>query len=65
MKKPKMMLYQDKDSLTLREHFAGLAMQAIRSNPNNSTNTPDFIAEQAVNIADALINKLINTIKND
>jgi hypothetical protein len=59
MKKPKIMLYQDKDNLTLREHLAGLAMQAIRSNPNNSNNTPEFIAEQSIKIADALINELL------
>ncbi|KAB1228484.1 hypothetical protein [Chryseobacterium viscerum] len=59
MKKPKIMLYQDKVKLTLREHFSGLAMKAIRSNPNNSNNTPDFIAEQSVKLADALITELL------
>lgn len=55
-------MYHDKESLTLRERFAGLAMQAIRSNPYNSTNTPDFVAEQAVKLADALIIELQKTI---
>lgn len=49
---------EENQGLNIREHFAGLAMQAIRSNPNNSTNTPDYIAQQAVKIADALIIEL-------
>lgn len=53
------------EGLTMREYFAGLAMQAIRSNPNNSNNTPDYIAKQSVKIADALMIELQNPIKNN
>jgi hypothetical protein len=53
----------DHQGLTIREHFAGLAMQGIRSNPNNSNNTPEFIAEQSVKIADALIIELQKPFK--
>ncbi|VXB04335.1 hypothetical protein [Chryseobacterium sp. 8AT] len=48
----------DNQGLNIREHFAGLAMQGMKSNPNISGLSAEFIAEQAVKIADALIVRL-------
>ena len=49
---------QDNQGLTKREHFAGLAMQGMISSTLN--NSPKFIAEVAVKIADELLKQLDN-----
>ncbi|ROI05488.1 hypothetical protein EGI16_03625 [Chryseobacterium sp. G0240] len=49
----------DNQGLTIREYYAGLAMQGMKSNPNLSGLSVEFIAEQAVKVADALIKELL------
>ena len=51
--------------MTIREYFAGLAMQALLSNPNGGmtegssrTFSPDGISDLALKHADALLEKL-------
>lgn len=41
--------------LTIREHFAGMAMQGFCANPNEAEAPPIVLARGAVAIADALI----------
>lgn len=48
--------YETSLGLTKREYFAGLAMQGLI----NSVNSPSFIAEKAVKLADELLQKLEN-----
>ena len=43
--------------LTIREHFAGLAMQGLLSDPNRNGTNAQF-AYSAVKMADALISEL-------
>ena len=44
--------------LTLREHFAGLAMQGLMANPEYNAETYQSAMREAVNNADALIVEL-------
>lgn len=44
--------------MTLREYFAGKAMQGVLSNGAYSGTKPSLIAAEAVRCADALINEL-------
>lgn len=44
--------------LTKREYFAGLAMQALSSDPNRSMFSWESAAQEAVSISDALIKEL-------
>lgn len=46
------------NGLTIRQHFAGLAMQGFRANPDYSQTHPDNIANLSVQSADALIEAL-------
>lgn len=43
------------DDFTLRDFFAGLAMQGILANPNTMQNTPYYVAEDAYKAADAML----------
>lgn len=45
-----------KEGLTKREYFAGVALQGLVANLHN--NSPKFIAEVAVKIADELLKEL-------
>ncbi|QDP86044.1 hypothetical protein FNJ88_10990 [Chryseobacterium sp. SNU WT5] len=45
---------QQMGGLTKREYFAGLAMQGLI----NNVNSPTFIAQKAVELADKLLQKL-------
>ena len=47
--------------MTLRQYYAGLAMQAICSNPSVSHGTYGLYAEESVKMADALLAELENT----
>lgn len=47
--------------MTLRQHYAGLAMQAIRSHYGHG---PAYTAEMAVEYADALLAELVKPTKN-
>lgn len=47
--------YQDHFGMTLREHYAGLAMQGAITNPAYEHWTVEQVAELAVRQADALI----------
>lgn len=44
--------------LTLREHFAALAMQALIAGPTGDQLTEDMVADQAVEYADAMLHRL-------
>lgn len=46
------------EGLTLREHYAGLAMQGILAGDTEGSFAPKDIAKGAVLYADALINEL-------
>lgn len=46
------------EGMTLREYYAGLAMQGIMSGPGGSFHAPDTLADMAVNCADVLIAEL-------
>ena len=49
----------DTPGLTIREYFAGLALQGIMSQPENGAqHIPQLVAEWAVSCADALISEL-------
>ncbi len=52
----------DNEGLTIREYYAGLALQGFKSNTNLSH---AFIAEQCVKLADALIIELQKPFKNN
>ena len=43
------------DDFTLRDFFAGLAMQGILANPNTMQNTPYYVAEDAYKVAAAML----------
>ena len=45
----------DNEMITLRDHFAGLAMQGMFSNPATVDVTADAIVAQAFDVADAMI----------
>lgn len=49
------------DGLTIREHFASMAMQGLLSNVETMEWEIDCIAKDAVNAADALIKALNET----
>ena len=51
--------FQNEPGLTIREHFAGLAMQGllVASDPHD-TSSPATVAEWSVSYADALISAL-------
>lgn len=44
--------------MTLREYFAGLAMQGLEASPDTTSAAPTDIAKDAVQIADALLAEL-------
>ena len=46
----------DLKGMTLREHYAGLAMQGLV--PRNGARDPEITARQSVRLADELINEL-------
>ncbi len=48
---------QQYSGLTVREHFAAMAMQGILTNPNRPAN-PKEVAEAAMWFADALLREL-------
>lgn len=51
----------DTPGLTIRQHFAGLAMQGIIANSPDWTDTDaatDYISKAAVKLADALLKQL-------
>ena len=41
--------------MTLRDHFAGLAMFAILGNQNSRSSAPDFVSEWAYKHADSML----------
>lgn len=45
-------------SLTKREYFAGLALQALLSSPHLETDDHELVSEDAVRYADALLKEL-------
>jgi hypothetical protein len=49
---------QGSSGVTLREHYAGLAMQGMVAHPDNWGQATDGIAYLAVDLADALIAEL-------
>lgn len=55
----------DNQGLNIREYYAGLALQGFKSNPNLNNDSPAFIAEQCVKLADALIIELQKPFKQD
>lgn len=46
------------DGLTIRAHFAGMAMAAHAANPEQTLTSSDKIAAWSVEMADALIDEL-------
>lgn len=44
--------------LSMREYFTAKAMQGLTSNPNLLNNSPKFISELSVKIADETLKKL-------
>jgi len=44
--------------LTKREYFAGLAMQAMISNPNIDTREPEWLIKHSIRCADELLKQL-------
>ncbi len=47
--------------LNKREYFAGLAMQGFCANENKLNNTPKFIAELSIKLADEILKQLEET----
>ena len=43
------------DDFTLRDFFAGLALQGLLANPNTPQNTPHWVADDAYTAADAML----------
>lgn len=46
---------RDDDTAALRDHFAGLAMQALLSSGEDRAFIPSFVAENAYMMADAML----------
>lgn len=53
--------HKAQDGMTLREHYAGLAMQGLNANPEWTMLPPEGKAQQALEDADALIRELEKT----
>ena len=51
-------IIRDNDGLTIRQHFAAMAMQGYMANQYTPHQDTLYIAEYAVKCADALINEL-------
>lgn len=49
--------------LTIREHFAGLAMQGLLAKPGDDYYPEEAIARKSVKYADALISELAKPVK--
>lgn len=48
-------IHETRGGLTIREHFAGLAMQAVMDHADYVNCGPESVADAALELADALI----------